>query len=170
MRTAMLLVLAVAAMIAGGCGGGGAVAEPLPPTPWFTTAVRLSDDDGVARDAFWSGETVTVTIAVTNRTDRAQTLRFASSPFLDYEIRCPDGCLVWRWSDTVGRSATPTDVAFAPVQTREWFVRWDQADRSGWLARPGTYDASASIPALLGDAIVDHGPAARFAIVAVPIG
>src|SRR4051812_30126689 len=101
MRASMLLVLVLAATIAGGCGGGGAAPadDPLPATPWLATSVRLSDDDGVIRDAFWSGETITVTISVTNLTDRAQTLRFASSPFLDYEIRCPDGCLVWRWSD-----------------------------------------------------------------------
>jgi hypothetical protein len=171
MRTAMLLGLAMAAMIAGGCGGGGgAVDEPLPPTPWFATAVQLSDDDGVATDAFWSGETITVTIAVTNLTDRAQTMRFAASPFLDYEIRCLDGCLVWRWSETVGRSDALVDVAFAPGETRRWFVRWNQADRDGWAVRPGTYDAAAFIPALLGDAIVDHGPAARFGIFAVPAG
>ncbi len=160
---AVVLVLLLA-----GCGGGHVHADPAPapqPGPLFASDVQLSTLDGLETDAFWYGESIALTITVHNLGAETRVMRFPSSPFLDYDVRCLDGCLVWRWSETVPASPIDVDVTLAPFESRSWYVVWHQEDRSGFQVAPGVYEASAWLPHFAGSPVIDADTRMRFRIV-----
>ncbi len=172
-QTSLALVLVLALCGCGGGGGGEVHVEPAPapdPNPLFATDFDLSTLDGLETDAFWLGETVVMTITVHNLGAETRILRFPSSPFLDYDVRCLDGCLVWQWSETVGASPDDVVVSLAPYASRSWYVLWHQEDRYGFQVAPGTYDAAAWLPHFDGSPVVDAAPSILFDIVAPSYG
>ncbi len=158
----------ILALVLAGCGGGGHVhADPAPapePGPLFASDVQLSTIDGLETDEFWYGESIVLTITVHNLGNETRVMHFPSSPFLDYDVRCFDGCLTWWWSETVPASPIDVDVALAPYESRSWYVVWHQQDRFGYRVAPGVYNASAWLPHFVGSALLDAHTRVRFRI------
>ncbi|HYE04326.1 MAG TPA: BsuPI-related putative proteinase inhibitor [Planctomycetota bacterium] len=174
MRLATAIAVVLGLLLAGCGGGGGHVhADPAPapePAALFASDVRLSTLDGLETDEFWYGEAIVLTITVHNLGAETRVMRFPSSPFLDYDIRCLDGCLTWCWSETVPSSPVDVDVVLAPYESRSWYVVWHQEDRAGFQVAPGVYAASAWLPHFAGSDAIDADTRVLFRIVGPSYG
>lgn len=107
--------------------------------------VRVSTD----RTLYALGETVTVTLAVTNPTDERITVSIGSGLQYDFIVQDVPGAELWRWSRGRAFTQALTSLTLQARETRSFTERWDQRSNAGSLVAPGTYTVTgvlATIP------------------------
>lgn len=84
------------------------------------------------------GETVVITLTLTNNTGTAQTYDFGSSQRYDVIIR-RGGNKVWQWSDGRAFLQVIGSETLQPGESRTYTVNWNQTNTAGNQVPTGTY-------------------------------
>lgn len=94
----------------------------------------------VAKAAYRPGDTVAVTLRVTNS---AQKPIVVTTPGQQYDVIVRQrGALVWQWSHDKVFTQVVRDQPLAPGETLTFQERWDQRDLQGRPVDAGAYDIS----------------------------
>ncbi|MBI4577952.1 MAG: hypothetical protein HY722_16950 [Planctomycetes bacterium] len=108
------------------------------PSGAFRLSLGMKDGAGQATSSMRSGDTVRLSLGVTNTSGLPQTLSFPSGQQFDFVVRDVSG-EVWRWSRGRAFTMAFTTMGFLPGQARDLEVAWDGRDSAGMLVRPGLY-------------------------------
>ena len=109
----------------------------------FVTALTVQDAGGQITDVFDRGEQIQVVMTVRNELDTSAVVQFPSTRQSDFVIvRAGTAEVVWQWSENQPPfQQIPTELRFAPGETKTFTQTWNQVGRNGVPARTGTYEA-----------------------------
>jgi hypothetical protein len=125
MSVVVIVLIVVAAM-----GGAGTHAD--------RTVGDLRAEASVAKATFQPGETVGITMKVTNVSGSAVTVTSGGQQY-DVVVR-RRGALVWQWSHDKGFAQVMRSVEMAAGTTRTYQASWDQRDLQGRPVEGGAYE------------------------------
>jgi Intracellular proteinase inhibitor len=109
----------------------------------FATALTLQDAGGQITDTFVRGDQIQLVMTVRNELETTARVQFQTSRTFDFVI-LEDGTddIVWQWSRDQTAQQTPTEMVFAPLETKTFTQIWNQVrSTSGLPVRTGTYEA-----------------------------
>lgn len=121
-----LALFAAAATLAAGCPSQ----PPAAKTMLSSTLTAVVASSGV-----------TLTLAVTNGASVPVTLEFSSGKQFDFQVRRPDGTVVWTWSADKLFTAMLTSRTLAPGETATYGAVWSPVT-------PGTYAAVGTLTSM----------------------
>lgn len=100
--------------------------------------VTLTSD----RRRYNSGQSVHLTLRLTNTGDKPLQLTFASAKTHDFTVSDGDGRIVWQWSHdrAFAQALQERTVLVGGSLTRE--VTWDGSDNDGDIVEPGDYEVT----------------------------
>lgn len=84
---------------------------------------------------------VTLTLAVTNPGSAPVTVEFSSSQQFDFQVRDPDGRILWTWSAGKGFATMLTSRTLAPGETATYAAEWQPVT-------DGTYSATGMLTSM----------------------
>jgi len=115
-------------------GAGGSTAD--------RTAGDLRLSLAVGRASYHPGETVTVSLRVTNGGAGPVSLSASSGQQYDVIVR-QRGAVIWQWSHDKAFVQMVRETSMAPGETQSFSGSWDQRDLQGRQVEAGVYDVSA---------------------------
>jgi Intracellular proteinase inhibitor len=109
----------------------------------FVTALTVQDAGGQITNVFEQGEQIQLVMTVRNELDTTAVVQFSSTRTSDFVVvRADTDDVVWQWSeDQPPFLQTPTELEFAPGETKTFTQIWNQVGRTGLQVRTGTYEA-----------------------------
>lgn len=94
-----------------------------------------------------AGETVPITLRVTNSGEEAVDLRLRGRPpAFDVAVAASDGSVVWRRLEGAIGTAILQTRTLEPGESLELRGEWDQRDRRGTRVAPGPYTVRGTLP------------------------
>lgn len=106
------------------------------------TAGDLRLSLNVGRANYHAGETVSVSLRVTNGGSAPVTLSASSGQQYDVIVR-QRGAVIWQWSHDKAFVQMTREMTMAPGETQSFSGSWDQRDLQGRQVEAGAYDISA---------------------------
>lgn len=109
----------------------------------FATALTIQDAGGQITDTFERNDQIQLVMTVRNELDTTATVEFPTARTSDFVI-VRDGTaeVVWQWSENQPPFAqTPSELTFAPGETKTFTAIWNQRSNADVLVRTGTYQA-----------------------------
>lgn len=124
------LVLAAVAVLS---GGGCTVADRTDADAGGVVPSEL----GATMNVRVEGDTVRLVLHVTNLTDDAVTLEFATAQRYDFEVSRVDGGVVWRWSDEMMFAQVEGRETLEPGESRRYEETWVAPTAAGSYVATG---------------------------------
>ena len=122
MRKRYLLVVALLPFLLIGCGGSNNDSQD----PLLQTRLVLQDVFSQESNRFAQGETITLSLTLTNYSDEAVTLNFTSGQQYDFYVVSNQGAEIWRWSGDRAFTDALTELLVPGKESIEVEVIWDQ--------------------------------------------
>jgi hypothetical protein len=109
----------------------------------FVTALTVQDAGSQITDVFERGEQIQLVMTVRNELETSAVVQFPSSRTSDFVVvRAGTADVVWQWSENQPPFLpTPSELQFAPGETKTFTQIWNQVGRTGLQVRTGTYEA-----------------------------
>lgn len=104
------------------CGDNDDNSEPV----IFETTLVMTDSVGNEKVLFAQGETITLTIHMTNLTGESQSMGFSSGQQYDIKVYDSEDNLIWNWAHDKAFIQVPTELAFSANETKTFEETWNQ--------------------------------------------
>lgn len=109
----------------------------------FATALTIQDAGGQITDTFERNDQIQLVMTVRNELEVTATVEFPTARTSDFVIvREGTADVVWKWSaNQPPFTQTPSELTFAPGETKRFIAIWNQRSNEDVLVRTGTYQA-----------------------------
>ena len=105
-------------------------------SPVWAESPSLSVSLTTEKSIYRLGETINLTLVVTNDSDRAFQAVFPSAKRYDFAVYDADDNLVWRWSADRGFAQALTPLEIKPGERAVFTAEWQQQDSQGGFQVP----------------------------------
>lgn len=130
----MMAILAVYTVM--GCGSGIEESSPV-----IETTLQLRQGGGEISSIFLPGQTMELTLTVTNLTNSTQRFTTPDTQTYEFMVVNSTGVLQWLWGESQSPDPVLTQISLGPNESIEYVEYWELMLANGTSAEPGFYNA-----------------------------